>query len=380
MADAVKAIDELLSVRKTAAQEAVYQVLDDGSWTDYSKQQLEVLLESKPSTLFRVAYPSPSLTQPAPVVPETLPCPVHLEPGLKFGKGVRTQCMLGALRCRADYYAELEAMTPEQRAEHDANIAAFKAMLPKPDIEMLSSALRNAPLAPSDSQGKPRAPVVPEEISMSSLLPVMSDRLEAVGYVNGWNACRASMLQGNYRDLSQPVDPQVAEYEEMMNQAGNSPSKYSLRDGIEYIRNSGIPVDVDKIQSERVAGNHTEQHLDMVEHSGDANENVDCRLPFDQWLSQQNEQIDVDCGCVTTEAFYHWLRVAYEAGNSPVTTDGWIPVSERMPEGMKTVITSNGFDIGQGWWDGECWKSFDCHDVVPGKVTHWMQLPNPPKE
>ncbi|MFS9421790.1 hypothetical protein QNN87_26230, partial [Citrobacter sp. C411] len=66
------------------------------------------------------------------------------------------------------------------------------------------------------------------------------------------------------------------------------------------------------------AGNHTEQHLDMVDHSGDANEKVDCRLPFAQWLSQQNEPIDVDCGCVTTEAFYHWLRVAYEAGNSPV--------------------------------------------------------------
>ncbi|MDK2553075.1 DUF551 domain-containing protein [Citrobacter youngae] len=72
MADAVKVIDELLSVRKTAAQEAVYQVLDDGSWTDYSKQQLEVLLESKPSTLFRVAYPSPSLTQLAPVVADAV--------------------------------------------------------------------------------------------------------------------------------------------------------------------------------------------------------------------------------------------------------------------------------------------------------------------
>lgn len=65
---------------------------------------------------------------PAPVVPETLPCPVHLEPGLKFGKGVRTQCLLDALRRRADYYAELESMTPEQRAEHDAGIAEFKAM------------------------------------------------------------------------------------------------------------------------------------------------------------------------------------------------------------------------------------------------------------
>lgn len=69
-----------------------------------------------------------------------------------------------------------------------------------------------------------------------------------------------------------------------------------------------------------------------------------------------------------------------QAGNSPVSPDGWIPVSERMPEGMKTVITSNGFDIGQGWWDGECWKSFDCHDVVPGKVTHWMPLPAAPQQ
>lgn len=34
---------------------------------------------------------------------------------------------------------------------------------------------------------------------------------------------RAAMLQANQRDLSQPVDPQVAEYEQIMLQAGNSP-------------------------------------------------------------------------------------------------------------------------------------------------------------
>lgn len=56
------------------------------------------------------------------------------------------------------------------------------------------------------------------------------------------------------------------------------------------------------------------------------------KLPFEQWLSQQNEPIDVDCGCVTTEAFNHWLRVAYEAGNYPVIPDGWVACSERMPE------------------------------------------------
>lgn len=82
------------------------------------------------------------------------------------------------------------------------------------------------------------------------------------------------------------------------------------------------------------AGNHTEQHLDMVDHSGDDNEKADCKLPFDQWLSQQNEPIDVDCGCVTTEAFYHWLRVAYEAGNPPATPDGWQLVPKEPTEAM----------------------------------------------
>ncbi|HBQ1905231.1 TPA: DUF551 domain-containing protein [Klebsiella pneumoniae] len=46
-------------------------------------------------------------------------------------------------------------------------------------------------------------------------------------------------------------------------------------------------------------------------------------MKFEEWLSQQNSVIEVDCGCVTTEAFYHWMRVAYEAGNSPVIPDGW---------------------------------------------------------
>ncbi|EJY6445855.1 hypothetical protein OGT34_003841, partial [Salmonella enterica] len=36
-------------------------------------------------------------------------------------------------------------------------------------------------------------------------------------------ACRAAMLQSKYRDLSQPADPQISEYEKIMLQAGNSP-------------------------------------------------------------------------------------------------------------------------------------------------------------
>ncbi|ENU6221352.1 Gp37 [Salmonella enterica subsp. arizonae] len=66
---------------------------------------------------------------PAPVMPETLPCSVELKPGLIIGKGCKTETLLTALKRRADYYAELEAITPEQRAEYDAGIAEFKAML-----------------------------------------------------------------------------------------------------------------------------------------------------------------------------------------------------------------------------------------------------------
>ncbi|WP_207301969.1 hypothetical protein [Klebsiella quasipneumoniae] len=77
--------------------------------------------------------------QPASEYPEVLPCSVFLEPGLRFGKGVKTRLVLEAIQRRAEHYAELEAMTPDERAEYDAGIEAFKAMLPQP-----------APVVPDD--------------------------------------------------------------------------------------------------------------------------------------------------------------------------------------------------------------------------------------
>ncbi|HFW5145226.1 TPA: hypothetical protein ACIBVV_001472 [Salmonella enterica subsp. enterica serovar Potsdam] len=147
---------------------------------------------------------------PAPVVPEKLPCSVELKPGLIIGKGCKTETLLTALRRRADYYAKIDAFTPEERAEHDASIEAFKAMLP----------------TPADSQGRPRAPVVPPAIEpdykvIKSILPTANpDEYACCIAADMWNSCRDAMLQDNQRDLSQPVDPQVAEYEQIMLQAG----------------------------------------------------------------------------------------------------------------------------------------------------------------
>lgn len=161
------------------------------------------------------------------------------------------------------------------------------------------------------------------------------------------------------------------------------------------------------VQDAKPNFNHTEQHLDMVGRSGDANQKVDFRLTFDQWLSQQNEPIDVDCGCVTTEAFYHWLRVAYEAGNSPVTQDTWIPISESMPEPGRWLalygqrVFTHGSDKGkpfeepcvdQGYlgsdgkfyllnWDypGDINDNYNNHLAI---ATHWMywELPAAPQQ
>lgn len=70
--------------------------------------------------------------------PELLPCTVELKPGLVIGKGCKTETLLHALQRRADYQVEIDAMTPEERAEHDANIEAFKAMLPAPVVSASS--------------------------------------------------------------------------------------------------------------------------------------------------------------------------------------------------------------------------------------------------
>ncbi|HGK5396417.1 TPA: molecular chaperone DnaJ [Salmonella enterica subsp. enterica serovar Typhimurium] len=122
---------------------------------------------------------------PATVVPEKLPCSVELKPGLIIGKGCKTETLLTALRRRADYYAKIDAFTPEERAEHDASIEAFKAMLP----------------TPADSQGRPRAPVVPPAIEpdykvIKSILPTANpDEYACCIAADMWNACRATMLQ-----------------------------------------------------------------------------------------------------------------------------------------------------------------------------------------
>ncbi|HGK4268990.1 TPA: hypothetical protein ACJ2QA_002078 [Klebsiella pneumoniae] len=70
--------------------------------------------------------------QPAPEYPEVLPCSVLLEPGLRFGKGIKTSTMLAALARRAVYESDMAALSPEERAEFQARIEDFKALIAQP--------------------------------------------------------------------------------------------------------------------------------------------------------------------------------------------------------------------------------------------------------
>lgn len=77
--------------------------------------------------------------QPAPEYPEVLPCPVLLEPGLRFGKGIKTSTMLAALARRAVHESDMAALSSEERAEFQARIEDFKALIAQP-----------APVVPDD--------------------------------------------------------------------------------------------------------------------------------------------------------------------------------------------------------------------------------------
>ncbi|EBG3127932.1 TPA: DUF551 domain-containing protein [Salmonella enterica subsp. enterica serovar Heidelberg] len=72
------------------------------------------------------------------------------------------------------------------------------------------------------------------------------------------------------------------------------------------------------------------------------------------------------------------------AGNSPVTPDCWIPVSERMPEegGRYWCYVEEQNSLGKShyqWncsWNGEVWSD----KALSGRVTHWMPLPAAPQQ
>lgn len=86
--------------------------------------------------------------------------------------------------------------------------------------------------------------------------------------------------------------------------------------------------------------------------------------------------------------FYEVFKIAMR--NYPVTPDGWISCSARMPEKGENVLISVNFDsslveplICSAHYTGSTFRRGDA-TIKPGngieQATHWMQLPEPPQE
>ena len=55
----------------------------------------------------------------------------------------------------------------------------------------------------------------------------------------------------------------------------------------------------------------------------------------------------------------------------------WIPVSERLPKEMETVLITDGKNVGWSF----CVNDYGTMEFYSTwKITHWMPLPEPPKE
>ncbi|EOC2728440.1 DUF551 domain-containing protein [Salmonella enterica subsp. enterica serovar Newport str. Levine 1] len=176
--------------------------------------------------------------------------------------------------------------------------------------------------------------VVPEEKPMPNPLSMYAvDAVAAIAEVRGWNACRAAMLQG--------VEP-VSNHDEL--------ALYYLqgqKDGLEWA-------------AQLAEANHP--------HTGD-------------WLYDDPLEL--------AKAIRKGPDMPEFAGSSPVTQDGWISCSERMPDKGQRVLVCVDFDsstvtplVKDAEYTGSTFRIGHNTINTTGEtsVTHWMPLPAPPQQ
>ncbi len=173
--------------------------------------------------------------------------------------------------------------------------------------------------------------IVPDEIE--------PDDSNTFDYVDGWNACRAAMLHGA-EPVSQTYKSQHTQFEQV----------------------------ADLYEMQFDDGRTCAFHTDAQKAA--------------QWLQA------CDGNRVQEYVKLERLRNAL-SGNSPVTPDGWISCSERMPNDKQYVWCwgkSYGWtecDTFEGYYDwsrNKWWAVTDDGEEPASKVTHWMPLPEPPQE
>lgn len=173
-------------------------------------------------------------------------------------------------------------------------------------------------------------PVVPDAI------PVSRD-IDA-GYLSGWNACRAAVLQaGNCREYSNSSTNNCREIAET---STNRSREHFISLCNEF-------------------WNWSEMDLVCAD-----DRSYELRMEWDGKVFNHP----------VTQALWRMYQAA--PTGIPMISDRWTPVSERMPERGDYLVT-DGSDFDVQMFNGE-W-------FIPGfvwedKITHWMPLPAAPQE
>ena len=219
----------------------------------------------------------------------------------------------------------------------------------------------------------PPVPVVPEEKPMPNPLSMYAvDAVAAIAEVRGWNACRAAMLQsGNFRENK---NSSTNNFREIAETSTNYP-----------VIPSEVLSAIQKVAKIRA---------DFDDFDGDRRGIGDC-------LDEAEQEL-----IVTINKYASQLAAEPIAPNDvreqtaipqvPVTPDGWISCSERMPEmgERQCYVLAADFKNNhppntpytQVGVYGDCfnegnppWDDGDGEDLYLKEVTHWMPLPEPPR-
>ncbi|MEI1578954.1 DUF551 domain-containing protein, partial [Escherichia coli] len=84
----------------------------------------------------------------------------------------------------------------------------------------------------------------------------------------------------------------------------------------------------------------------------------------------------------------NFREISETSTNHPVTPDGWISCSERMPDDTKMLLAFSQGQIVAAYWNWVMspidYKKYRAFTYLSGNilddVTHWMPLPEPPQE
>ncbi|HCN1250971.1 TPA: DUF551 domain-containing protein [Escherichia coli] len=203
----------------------------------------------------------------------------------------------------------------------------------------------------------PPVPVVPEEKPMPNPLKMYAvDAVAAIAEVRGWNACRAAMLQaGNFRENK---NSSTNNFREIAETSTNYPA---------------IPSEVLSaiLKVARI-------RADFDDFDGDRRGIGDC-------LDEAEQEL-----IVTINKYASQLAAEPIAPNDvreqtaipqvPVTPDGWISCSERMPDKLIPVMVM--YEDGEMWsamWNGNRWDD-GTEYPDPHSVTHWREMPAAPQQ